>query len=127
MLENRVNKKDGTTLEYLRTIEENGIEMEVYNSLIQKDKGNVQDYFEIALPATLDGAVELLGEEKALQLLQARLLTDEQNRIRVQVLVSEKEKAEKIAKRREELKRNIELLKDLDADSLEEFKSALGL
>lgn len=127
MLETRRNKKDGTTLEMVRTEQQNGIEMEVYNSLVQKDGGKVQDYFEIAVPATLSGAVELLGEEKALQLLQARLLTDEQNRIRVQVLVSEKEKAEKIAKKREELKRNIAMLKDLDADSLEEFKSALGL
>lgn len=133
MLETRV-KNGETTLEFVRDdviqVEKDGkkvdVNVEVYRARVTKDNGRVADFFEIPLPATIDDARKMLADETgALELIQKKMLVDEQNRIRTQVLVSDSEKEEKAKKLQSEVQKTAKDLQALGIDK-DQLKQLLG-
>lgn len=125
-LEERYSKKyDTKTLEHLGQREEDGVTMDVYKVFVTKNSGELQEFIEVAVPATIEDALEAFDPEEVVEILQEKLVTKARNQKRASMVSPEE------AKRKEERnKQKVQkLVDDLKAAGLdpEEIKEQLGL
>lgn len=121
-LEERYSKKyDCKTVEKIG--EEGG--MEIYKILVTKNNGELREFIEVEVPASLEAALEQFDEEEVLSLLQEKLVTKARNRKR-SAMVSPEEAQKKLEKDKNRISNLIESLKAQGA-SEEEIKEQLGL
>ena len=125
-LEERYSKKyDTKTLEHLGQREEEGITKDVYGVFVTKNSGELQDTIEVAVPATLEDAIEEFDEGEIVEILQEKLITKARNAKRAS-MVSPEEAAKKKEKNKQKIQNLVESLKAAGLDS-EQIKEQLGL
>lgn len=124
MLETRFSQKyDCNTVECVNTFEEDGVNYETYRVLVTKNDGELQDFIEVDVPATLTDA-ETMNDPELLEILQSGLVTRARNNHR-SLMVSEEEKAERIESKKDKLAAIIEQLKAAGM-SEDEIKNYVG-
>jgi len=87
---------------------------ETYKILVTKNNGELKDFIEVTVPATVDTAVEEMGAGEVVNMVQKRLVTEARNRKRSR-MVSEEEREQQ---RERELSRVEKLIESLKQDGL---------
>jgi len=125
-LEERYSKKyECKTLEHLGQREEDGVTKDVYSVFVTKNSGELQDFIEVAVPATIEDAMQEFDPEEVVEILQEKLITKARNRKRASMI-----SPEEAEKKKEQNKAKIQSVVDkLKAAgfSAEEIKEQLGL
>lgn len=125
-LEERFSKKyDTKTLEHLGQREEDGVTKDVYRVFVTKNSGELQDFIEVAVPATVEDALMEFEEEEVVEILQEKLVTKARNRKRSS-MVSPEEAKKKKEQAKEKVQQLVETLKAAGLNP-DEIKEQLGL
>lgn len=125
-LEERFSKKyDCKTLEHLGQREEDGVTKDVYKVFVTKNSGELQEFIEVAVPATIEDAMEEFDESDVIEILQEKLVTNARNRKR-SAMVSPEEAAKKKEQTKEKVQNLVETLKAAGMNP-EQIKEQLGL
>lgn len=125
-LEERYSKKyDTKTLEHLGQRDEDGVTKDVYKVFVTKNSGELQEFIEVAVPATIDDALQEFDENEVIEILQEKLVTKARNQKRAS-MVSPEEAAKKKEANKRKVQNLVESLKAAGLDS-EQIKEQLGL
>src|SRR6056297_588879 len=125
-LEERFSKKyDTKTLEHLGQREDEGITKDVYKVFVTKNSGELQEFIEVAVPATIEDAMGEFSEEEVVEILQEKLVTKARNQKRAS-MVSPEEAKKKEEKNKQKVQNLVESLKAAGL-SADEIKEQLGL
>jgi len=125
-LEERFSKKyDTKTLEHLGQREDEGITKDVYKVFVTKNSGELQEFIEVAVPATIEDAMGEFSEAEVVEILQEKLVTKARNQKRAS-MVSPEEAKKKEEKNKQKVQNLVESLKAAGL-SADEIKEQLGL
>ncbi|MFW6173118.1 MAG: hypothetical protein ACOC5T_05180 [Elusimicrobiota bacterium] len=125
-LEEKYSKKyDKPSVELVDEVEEDGVQKEIYNILVTKNSGELQDYVKVEVPASIEDAIEMEEDGEILDIIQRGLVTRARNRKRAS-MVSEEDRKEKIKKTANRVEKLVAQLEEQGL-SREEIEEQLGL
>lgn len=106
---------DAMRLEKVGDKEEDGIKYEVYKKLVTKNGGELQDFVEVAVPASLEDAMKLEDGDELVNFIQKGLVDQEADKKR-RMMVTEEEKEAELEKTKDEIAELKEKLEALGYD-----------